>query len=79
MNKENFSMTRIIFYRNGIFNRYMLWKSRKLSSLDLAIYLGQLKEKFSNEFCFEKPSESYSMLLNDWTYIYKQIMIRGDL
>lgn len=72
-------MTRITFYRNEIFNRYMLWKSRKLSSLDLAIYLGQLKEKFSKEFRFEEASESYSMLINDWTYIYKQIMIKGDL
>lgn len=72
-------MTRITFYRNEIFNRYMLWKSRKLSSLDLAIYLGQLKEKFSNEFRFEEASGSYSMLINDWTYIYKQIMIKGDL
>lgn len=72
-------MTRITFYRNEIFNRYMLWKSRKLSSLDLAIYLGQLKEKFSNEFRFEETSDSYSMLLNDWTYIYKQIMVKGDL
>lgn len=72
-------MTRITFYRNEIFNRYMLWKSRKLSSLDLAIYLGQLKEKFSNEFRFEEASESYSMLVNDWTYIYKQIMVKGDL
>lgn len=72
-------MTRITFYRNEILNRYMLWKSRKLSSLDLAIYLGQLKEKFSKEFRFEETSESHSMLINDWAYIYKQIMIKGDL
>lgn len=72
-------MTRLTFYRNEIFKRYMLWKSRKISSLDLAIYLGQLKEKFSNEFRFEEESEPYSMLINDWAYTYKQIMIRGDL
>lgn len=72
-------MARITLYRNEIFKRYMLWKSRKLSSLDLAIYLGQLKEKFSNEFRFEEASKTYSMLVDDWAYVYKQIMIRGDL
>ena len=73
-------MRRITFYRNEIINRYMLWKARKISTLDLAIYLGQIKEKFSKEFRFEDESESYySMLINDWTYVYKQIMTKGDL
>lgn len=72
-------MTRFTFYRNELVKRYMLWKSRKISSLDLAIYLGRLKEKFSNEFRFEEESAPYSMLIDDWAYTYKQIMNRGDL
>lgn len=72
-------MTRYTFYRNELFERYISWKSGKISSLDVAIYLGGLKEKFSNEFRFEEATEPYSMLLNDWTYVYKQIMAKGDL
>lgn len=72
-------MTRYTFYRNELFERYILWKSGKISSLDVAIYLGGLKEKFSKEFRYEEAAEPYSMLVNDWAYIYKQIMAKGDL